>query len=250
MRFLAIAAFLLFTSLPAAAQDYQTVLDIPEGATLVSLSATERVEVDQDLLVASLRFEGQDNDPKKLQNDINEIMKQAIEKSKAAKDVKFSTQQYYVYPHDYDPNPRPLEVGEPPRKLERTWRGQQGIELKSKQADVLLALVAELQVLGLTMNSLDYTVSPELLEETRESLLETALLKLQSKAERTAKALGKTKSNLLQINVDIGGYYPQPMMARGMAMDAGMAKMEMAAPVAAPGQNEITLTVAAQALLK
>ena len=54
MRFLAIAAFLLFTALPAAAQDYQTVLDIPEGATLVSLSATERVEVDQDLLVADL----------------------------------------------------------------------------------------------------------------------------------------------------------------------------------------------------
>ena len=252
MRVLLLTLLFAAFSASAHAQDYQTVLDIPEGSTLVTLSATERVEVDQDLLIASLRYEAENKDSKKLQDDINEVMKKALEKAKAVSSVKVSTQQYYVYPHDYDPNPQPIERGEAPRKLERTWRGQQGIDIKSKNADDLLTLVSALQELGLSMSGLNYTVSPELLEETRESLLETALTKLKSKADRTAKALGKTQSDLLQINVDIGGYYPQPMMARmdmaGGAPEMAMAKMD--APVAAPGQSEVTLTVSAQAMLK
>lgn len=250
MRSMLVAALLLTFSTPAFSQDYKTILDLPEGATLVNLSATERVEVDQDLLVASLRYEDQNADPKALQDAINETMTKAVDKAKTYKDVKISTQQYYVYPYDYDPNPKPIEHGEAPRKLERVWRGQQALELKSAKADDLLALVGALQELGLAVSGLNYTVSPELLEETQESLLEAALIKLQSKAERTAKALGKSSSDLLQVNVDIGGYYPAPMMARGMAMDSAQAKMEMAAPVAEPGQSEITLTINAQAMLK
>lgn len=247
MRALYLAVAMLLLTAPAMAQDYKTILDMPAGSTLVNLSATEQVEVEQDLLVASLRFEAQNDDPKVLQDQINEIMTKALAKAKSAKDVKVSTQQYYVYPYDYDPNPQPLERGELPGKLKRTWRGQQGIDLKSKKADDLLKLTGELQELGLTMSGLNYMVSPELLEETQESLLEAALLKLKSKADRTAKALGKTSSELLQVNVDIGGYYPQPMMAMA---GADMRMEKATAPVAAPGESQITLTVSAQAMLK
>jgi predicted secreted protein len=247
---LAVLAF--FSVLPqiAKAQDYNTLLDIPEGATLVNLSATETLEVQQDLLVANLRFESKNQDPKKLQDDINEIMKKAVDKAKSVPDVKIATQQYYVYPQDFDPNPQPVQKGEAPRKLERTWYGQQGIELKSKKADDLLKLTGELQELGLTMTGLNYIISPELLESTQESMLEAALAKLKAKAERIASALGKSKSDLLQVNVDMGGYYPVPMMARGMAMDAGMEMAKVNAPVAEPGQSQISLTVSAQAMLK
>jgi predicted secreted protein len=251
MRFLLPAAILAIAfALPAKAQDYNTLLDIPEGATLVNLSATEMLEVDQDLLVATLRFEAKNKDPKKLQDDINEVMKKALDKAKSVPDVKVATQQYYVYPQDYDPNPQPLEKGEAPRKLERIWYGQQGIEIKGKKADDLLKLTGELQLMGLAITGLQYTISPELLEQTQESMLEAALTKLKAKAERTAKALGKSQTELLQVNVDIGGYYPAPMMARGMAMDAGMEMAKMDAPVAAPGQSQINLTVNAQALLR
>ena len=100
------------------------------------------------------------------------------------------------------------------------------------------------------MNGLQYTVSPELLEETRDNLLEAALTKLRKKAERTAKALGKSKAELKKVNVDNGGnYYPQPRFARGMAMMSAD-KDEMAAPVAAPGESQVTLNVSAQALLR
>lgn len=251
MRHVAVFAALL-TALsfarPAAAQEYQTILDIPAGQTLVNLSATERAEVEQDLLVATLQFESQDKDPRALQDRINELMGKAVAKAKTYPSVKISTQQYYVYPHEYDPNPRPYQPNEAPRKLERTWRGQQGLQLESKQADDLLKLTGELQAMGLTMSGLNYTLSPELLESTQDSLLEAALAKLTAKAQRAAKALGKGKADLLEVNVDMGGYHPQPMHTMAMGAEMGMARMD--APVADPGESDITLTVSARAMLK
>lgn len=233
---------LCFLATPALAQDYKTILDLPEGATLISLSASERVEIQQDLLVAQLRYETEDTNPRALQDAINKKMKAALDKAQSAKNVKASTQQYHVYEYDRNQGKRGLPV-------DTVWRGQQGLMLKSKAADDLLELVGDLQEIGLSMQGLSYQVSPELLEETREGLLEAALKKLTSKAERTAQALGKKSAELKTVNVDMGGFYqPQPRMEM-MAMKSAGA-MDMAAPVAAAGESEISLNVSAQALLK
>lgn len=241
----------LLTSLSAAkAQDLNTVLDIPEGAILLSLSATERVEVDQDLLVSILSIEARNADAAKLQDEINTVMTKALKEARAYETVKASTQSYRVYPYDYTPDPRPVKTGEKPQII-REWRGSQSLMLKSKSPDDLLELVGILQKAGMNVTDLSYTVSPELLEETQNSLLEAALKKLRTKAERAAAALGKSKTDLLNINVDAGGYYPQPvMMARGGMAAAMEAKADMSAPVVAAGQSEITLSVTAQALVK
>lgn len=247
-----LAAALLFTSsfsIMARAQDMNTLLDLPEGATLVSLSATERVEVDQDLLVSTLSIEARNADATKLQDEINTVMTKALEEAKAFKTVKISTQSYQVYPYEYVPTPQPMKTGQKPQII-REWRGSQSLMLKGKSPDDLLKLAGILQKMGMNTTGLSYTVSPELLEETQNNLLEAALTKLKTKAERTAKALGKTKADLLNVNVDTGGYYPQPMMmARAGGMEVAMDKA-MAAPVAAAGQSDITLSVTAQALIK
>lgn len=246
MRFILPALLLtLLATAPARAQDLNTILDIPEGATLISLSATERVEVDQDLLIAQLSYESENQVAANLQDEINKVMKKAIDEAKKVSSVKVSTQSYQVYPMDYNPDPK----GDP-TKVIRKWRGSQSLMLKSKTPDDLLALAGKMQEMGMNVNSLYYTVSPELLEETQNSLLEAALTKLKTKAERTGKALGKTKADLLNVNVDIGGYAPQPMMRGGAVMMKAEAAMDMAAPVAEAGQSDITLTVNAQALVK
>ena len=242
MRLILFALLCVFAS-PAAAQDYKTLLDLPEGVSLVSLSASERVEIEQDLLVATLRYQFEGEDARGVQDEINKKMKKALDKAKKISSVKASTQQYYV--HEYDKN-----RGKKHLKPLMIWKGQQGLMIKGKKADDLLELVGEIQDLGFQMSGLNYQVSPELLEQTRDSLLEKALVKLKTKAERTAKAIGKSKSELKEIRVDMGGnYYPQARMARmEMAMDS--APKAMSAPVAAPGESQVTLTVNAQALLK
>lgn len=250
MRRILLTSVLLFTAIaPAAAQDLKTVLDIPEGATLISLAATERVEVEQDLLIANLSYEAENKDPAKLQEEINKIMTRALAEARAVKTVKVSTLGYQVYPYDYNPDPKPLQLGEQP-KLDRKWRGSQTLMLKGKASDDLLGLVGKLQALRLNIGNLSYTVSPELMEETQNIMLESALRKLKTKAERTAKALGKSQSDLLNVNVDTGGYAPQPYYPGAVMMKAASAEVAMTAPVAAPGQSDITLTVNAQALIK
>lgn len=241
-RFLLSFIVLSFLSFPAFAQDSDSL--VKDGQTILHISATERTEVQQDLLMATLRYEAENKDAKKLQNDINSTMKKALDKAKAVKEVKTSTGQYYV--HRYVP---PHNRKEPPRPDDYKWRGNQSLQLESTSADALLALAGDLQDMGLMMNGLSYTISPDRMEDVKDSLMEAALRKLKTRAERAAKALGRTQTELIEVNIDSGGFHPRPMpMMRNMAMSAQAESM--AAPVAAPSDTDITLTVNAKALLK
>ncbi len=234
-----------------AQEGSKSALDLPPGQTLVNLSASERVEVQQDLLVASLQYQAENKNARILQNDINTLMKKVVDKAKTYKDVKISTQQYYVYPYEPLPAPVPMDgrLQKKIEKPEKTWRGSQGLMLESKNADDLLELTGMLQDMGLTMSGLSYTVSTELMETTHDALMEKALMKLKTKAGRAARALGKSQTELIEVNIDSGGYYPQPMpMMKTMAM--GTTMEAMAAPVAEPESSDINLTVSARALLK
>lgn len=249
--FLTICVLLLGVA-PVSAQDsIKSALDLPAGQVLVNLSASERREVAQDLLVANLSYQAENKDARALQEEINRVMKAAVEKGKTYKTVKLSTGQYYVYPYEL-PVIRPVQGDKrpQPQKPEKTWRGSQTIQLEGKAPDDVLALAGALQDMGLVMNGLNYTLSPELAETTRDELLEAALVKLKAKAERTARALGKGLADLIEINVDSGApYYPPVPMMRSMAAMEMAADMK-AAPVAEAGTTDITLSVSARAVLK
>lgn len=79
--------------------------------------------------------------------------------------------------------------------------------------------------------------------------MEAALAKVKARAERAAKAMGKNRTDLVEVSVDAADnpIHP-PMMMRAMAIDGAMEKS--AAPTAEPGETEITLTISARALLK
>ena len=220
----------------------------PPGETVVNLSATEHGNVQQDLLTASLNIEKQNANPRTVQNEVNTIMQQAAAKAKAVPGVQVSTGQYYVYPVDQEPVVQP-DGSTKVSKKPRTWRATQTLELRSTQPDALLPLTGDLQDMGLNVQNLSYSLSPEKEEQAKDALLESALAKLKAKAERTAKALGKSHADLVEVNIDSSYAAPpvMPMMARA---GVAMAKMEMAAPTAEAGANDITLTVSARAVLK
>lgn len=238
MRKIILTAFLLvlpFT--PAHAETDDPVLVMPEGQAILSISATERKEVEQDLLVATLSFKTEDKDARKVQNEINEKMKDAVEKAKKEKNVKVNTGSYQVYERTEQ------------RTKETKWHGSQSLTLKSKDAEDILELVGELQSMGLTSNGLNYTLAPETAVSVQDGLMEDALKQLQERANRAAKALGKSSAELREINVNGGNVpYQRNYQARGMMMAAD--SMEMAAPVAEAGESTITLTVNARAILK
>ncbi len=219
------------------------------GETVLHISATERAQVPQDLLTASLRIEKQDVDAKAVQTEINTVMAKAVEAAKAVSTVKVSTGHYYVY--QYDANPQPIEKQDGKEvKPAMKWRGSQSLQLQSTKAEDLLKLAGSLQDSGLVMENLGYSLSPEKADEAKDSLMEAAIAKVKVKADRAAKAMNKGRAELVEINVDSSdNFVHAPVMMRAMAMDGG-AMEKASAPTAAPGESEITLTVSAKALLK
>ena len=238
MRFLTLLALLLCAfPLTARAQAEDPLLALPEGQVVLSISATERKEVAQDLLVGTLSYVVTNRDAGVVQNDINTAMTKALEIARKAEKIKVSTGAYQVYETVI------------PRTEERQWRGEQSLTLKSGDAKALLDLAGELQKLGLTMNGLSYTLDPETAVKVQDSLMESALKQLQERANRAAAALGKTGAALRDVSVQSDNMpYPQPYLARSMKMES--AAMDMAAPVAEAGETTITLTVSARAILK
>lgn len=228
------------------AQAQDRILTLPDGQVVLNIAASERTKVRQDTLIASLRVENEGADPRAVQNNINTLMKQAMDRAKGVTGVTISTGGYYVYQYDRDQNPTKTDATKP---REVIWRGTQNIDLQSTNSEALLKLVGELQGLGLLMGNLSYTLSPSRADEAKDALMEQALAKVNARAKRAATALGKPKMDLIEISVDSADHVsaPYPMM-RAMAMDGVMEKAS--APVAEPGESEITLTVTARALLK
>ena len=239
-RCLYLLGALAFLAVPkhACAQMEDPLLTLPDGQVILNISATERVEVEQDLLVATLSYVAVHRDAGFIQNEINTAMKQGLDRVRKEKDVKVNTGAYQVF-----------ETRDPKTK-ERLWRGSQTLTLKSTNAQAVLDLAGRLQDLKLTMNGLTYTISPEKAAEIQDGLLEAALIRLQKRADRAAKALGKSAADLRDVNTqgDVMPYMQKSYARGAMMMEAASA--DMAPPVAQAGEETISLTVSARAILK
>jgi predicted secreted protein len=231
---LTLSPLLALLPLVASAQNINL---LPEGQTLITLSVTERVQVEQDTLIATLRVELDNRDPAALQSEINAAMAEALEAAGDDPAVKVSTGYYSVYQYSTSPQGgRNNEV----------WRGSQSITLEAQDAARVLALAGEIQARGFVMSELQYTLSTTRADEVRDSLMESAIARATANAERAARALGKSEVDIAVLDVDTAMGYAQPMMmARGVAFDA---VAEMAAPVAEAGETEVSLTVRVQAV--
>lgn len=233
VRIFVVSAICILVAACNPGQAQQTLL--PEGQTRITLSVTERILVEQDLVIASLRIEAEDRDASVVQNRINTVMAQALQSSRAIDEVSQSSGHYNVYQTNRQP-----QGG----RADTVWRGSQSLTLQSTDAQALLALAGELQELGLVMNQLSYQLSTARADEVRDSLMEAAIARATEKAERATRALGKTRFDIAVLDVDTSSDY-SPVMMRSMA-DTG--SREMAPPVAEPGETEVTLNVRIQAV--
>ena len=78
--------------------------------------------------------------------------------------------------------------------------------------------------------------------------MEAALIKLQKRADRAAKAMNKSTADLRNVTTQNASVPYRPTHSRAMMMESAAADMAM--PVASAGDTTISLTVTAQAILK
>lgn len=242
--FTIIIALISFT-LPASANQLKDI-QINQDGVYLNISVTEQIDVQEDLLVSSMRIEKEGFDPKLIQNEINLMMAKAVEMAKEVSDINVSTEQYYVYQYNQGQNTD--NVKEEAKK--KIWRGTQVLSLKSKSSEALLTLIGKLQNEELLIQNLNYTLSNEKREIMRDSMIEGAIEKLKQRATLVAKALGKDYSGFTMINIDPeAGRAP---VSRLMMGTPPVSANDNAAsiPVAEPGISEVTMTISATALLK
>lgn len=248
MKLLSTLVILSLTLAGNAIAQETEVKTLQPGQTIVTLSATEQMNLQQDILQGALRIEIDAKLPKEVQDKINTGMQSALTLAKNYPDVKASTGQYYVYQYDPAPQPTPNLKDSKARML---WKGNQTIELRSKNAGQLLELAGKIQELGFVMNGLNYTLSPEQEESYKDTLMTAALKKIQARAALAAKSLGKSGYEIVEVNIDNPGMVqPMPVMYKAARMEMMASDASMAAPVAQSGEQPVSMTINARVMLK
>jgi len=245
MKYILTTLFLL--PLITMTANAQNVVELPDGHTALNISATENIDVAQDILVASLRIQDENKNARSVQKTINDAMAKAVTLAKKYPSLKIETGQYYVHP-DY----RQVKEDDGTRKsVVDQWRGSQTLSIKSETAEDVLNIAGEIQDMGFMMNGLDYQLSQKKHEEIRDGLMETTIKALSDRAKRVATALGKSTVDIVEINVDSNNFNPGPVYARGAKMEMmSMASDSMPAPTAQAGETNVSMTINARAIIK
>lgn len=224
----------------AKAQTVQRTL--PDDATLLTLSESAEREVTPDTIRARLVAQATSESAATAQASVNAAMARALTRAKAL-GLEVETGGYNTY-QESPQRPQSLPAGaKPPSAL---WRAQQSLILTTKDDAKLLEAAGALQAEGLALQELGYTLSREQQRSQQDDMFAEALQRLAARAEKAATALGMRFEGWARVGLN-GGMAVRPVMMKAMA---GAARQDFAPPVAAAGEQTISVNVDGEAILR
>jgi len=235
---LCVAAGLALSAGAAAAQPR----DLPPDATLLTLSEAAEREVMPDTMRARLLAQAVSENATVAQNAVNAAMTKALATARAA-GLEVETGGYNTF-QETPPRPASLPAGaKPPAPV---WRAQQSLTVTATDSDKLVAAAGELQNQGLLLQDLGFTVSRAQQRNLQDEMMTEALQRLTARAQKAAAALGLRFDGWHRVGLN-GAAAPRPMM------EANFRAKTMAAaapPVAAAGEQTLSVTVDGEAILR
>lgn len=219
LRHLLITAVLSMALTPAWASDDQIF-------NQVDLQTNASQQVDNDQLVAVLLVQETGNNPATLANKVNMKMAEVIDKANKYKAIEHQTINY---------NSRPIYKN----GTIKSWQVSQNIKLQSKDFEQLGKLVSKVNTLS-TVQSMNFTVSDDTVEQMQQILTDRAIQKFRNKASRVAQQFDKKGYHLVRVN--IGNNYVQPPQ-RHMMRSAMAAESMDVAPALSAGTNKISVNI-------
>lgn len=274
-----------FFIMPFAFADSQVRQFKTPTGTFVTLSATEKKKVLQDLLVVNMSFVQVNNNA---QGDVNKAIKKAMDLASPDGSIKVKTvvssnnnSQNNVV--NSFPTPQPVSnapvppqqaslTNVPPSSIPQSSstspinaEQQKGdtalkeaptIELQSSNSKKLLEVIGKMKDLGFKVNWMNYTLSPELEETQKNELLVIALKKIKSRAALVSKTLDKSGYEVADVNVDSSHMQPPLYSMIGQVVDPRMMgngvppPIEISIPLATPSETEVIISVSARIKLK
>lgn len=224
----------------AKAQTVQRTL--PDDATVVNLNESAERDVTPDTMRARLMAQASHESAATAQNSVNAAMAKALARAKAL-GLEVETGGYNTY-QDAGARPASLPPGvKPPAPV---WRAQQSLILTATDDAKLLEAVGALQNEGLLLQELGYTVSRAQSRALQDELFNEALQRLTQRAEKAAAALGMRFEGWARVGLN-GGVIQRPVMMKTMGMAA---ESRAAPPVAAAGEQTVSVSVDGEAILR
>lgn len=239
----AVLALLLFAGAAGGNAQAQTVQrTLPDDATLLTLSESAEREVTPDTIRARLMAQATSESAATAQASVNAAMARAVNRAKAL-GLEVETGSYNTY-QEAPLRPQTLPAGAKPPAPQ--WRAQQSLILTAKDDAKLLEAAGALQTEGLALQDLGYTLSREQQRAQQDEMFAEALQRLAARAEKAAAALGMRFEGWARVGLN-GSMVQRPVMMKSMAMSA---RAEAAPPVAAAGEQTISVTVDGEAILR
>lgn len=224
----------------AKAQTVQRTL--PDDATVVNLNESAERDVTPDTMRARLMAQASSESAATAQASVNAAMAKALARAKAL-GLEVETGGYNTY-QEAGARPASLPPGaKPPAPI---WRAQQSLILTATDDAKLLEAVGALQNEGLLLQELGYTVSRAQSRALQDELFNEALQRLTARAEKAAQALGMRFEGWARVGLN-GGVIQRPVMMKTMGMAA---ESRAAPPVAAAGEQTISVSVDGEAILR
>lgn len=208
----------LLTSCVAAAE-------VPPAYDRVELSASAEGQVDNDILVAFLSRQMEGAGAAVIAEQVSRSVGQATKSIKQLSDIKVQTLDYQTSPIYREER----IIG---------WRVRQSLRLESGNFVQLSGLLGDLQQ-TLTLDSIDYDVSPQKLKQAEEGLIEQALLSFQQRADKVTHVLGRTRYRVISLHIGGPGDFGRPPLL----MNARPPGAEAMAPSIEPGERKVRVTV-------
>jgi uncharacterized protein len=209
----------------------------PEGTVLL-MTGTAEVEVNNDEAVAQFHFETQDADLARAQSQVNQRVADGVARLKRS-DPKalVETTGYTSYPV-YQPGTQRRLVG---------WRVRQGVSLRTGDLAALPRAVAAAQQ-SLALGGIEFRLSRAARTKVEVELIEQAIANLNDRVAAAARALGVPAERVRLEELNFGVVPPLPiaprMRAEMMASDASVPEPQLDA-----GRSLQQLTVTGKARL-
>jgi predicted secreted protein len=194
----------------------------------VNLSAQVSEQVGNDTMHVTLNTYGEHSDAAQLAARINRDMEWALSVVKPHQEIKAATGGYQTWP-----------LTTKDGRTTTGWRGQQTLELESKDSEKLGKVIGELQE-RLKINNMNFTVSDDKRSGVENRLIESALDAFKVRARIVAANLKAREYRVVSINIGSSAQQPPVIYRSRMAMAA----MEAESPVAVEsGESQVQVNV-------
>ncbi len=193
----------------------------------VNLQASAIGHIENDTLQAMMIVQESGSDPANLAELVNRKMTKVLDKAAKFNDIDKQTTNYTTRPM-YKNN------------VIHSWQVMQTIKLSSMNFEQLGELLKQLKPLA-NIQSMHFTISDQILEDTQNTLTAQAITKFRDKSAMIAKQFGKSSYTLVHVSIGNNYHAPRPMMERG-AMVSDM-QMKSTAPALSAGTNKVTVNV-------